>query len=407
MRWKSLILPFLFVPSVFAQTEGDMAYRLCTDNPRIDTTQVKQLRVDVDALAFFKNDEYTGPTMKGYTLPGTWLNPKLTYTPLPQVKLELGFRATIFDGAHKYPNFAFRDIAQWKGEQYSKGGHFLPYFRAQAEFGWLDLVLGNIYGAQNHQLITPLYAPELNLTADPEMGFQILVNRPRYELDAWIDWQSYIFKNDTHQEAFGVGVVQRILLNRRQNPWHYYVPIQVLFQHRGGEIDDTDMGVQTLMNGAIGAGVQRNFNRPILSRMNIEGYWLFAYQMAGNLWKRGQGNAYYASVSLDLLRTLRIKAGIFGSEKYVPLYGLPLYSTLSTRYEGSNIGDVLTASLSAEYTYSFSPAYHLGAKAELFVNRTGQVLTNNGELIPRQANVSYTYGVFFRVKPSFWLIKKK
>ena len=405
MRRFNLLIFSLMALFAAAQTEGDMAYILNYDNPRIDTTKNKELSVDVDALAFFKNDEFMGPTMKGYTLPGLWMAPKLVYQPLSQVKLELGLRATIYDGAYIYPNFAFRDIATWKGAQYTKFAHFLPYFRAQAEFGCLDLVLGDLYGGQNHQLATPLYAPELNLTADPEMGFQILINRPHYELDAWIDWQSYIFKNDTHQEAFGVGVVQRILWNKRQNPWHFYTPLQVLFQHRGGEIDDTNMGVQTLLNGAVGMGAQRNFNRRVLSRMNMEAYWLFAHQMAGNLWKRGQGNAYYASVSLDLLRTLRMKLGIFGSEKFVPLYGLPLFSTLSTRYEGCTFSDVLTGHFSVEYTHSFTSDYQLGAKAELFVNRTGPLTTPAGEILKRQCNVSYTYGIFFRIRPSFLLHK--
>lgn len=42
----------------------------------------------------------------------------------------------------------------------------------------VDLILGNIYGGSNHGLIAPLYNPELNLTADPETGFQVLAGAP-------------------------------------------------------------------------------------------------------------------------------------------------------------------------------------------------------------------------------------
>lgn len=42
----------------------------------------------------------------------------------------------------------------------------------------VDLILGNIYGGSNHGLIAPLYNPELNLTADPKTGFQVLAGAP-------------------------------------------------------------------------------------------------------------------------------------------------------------------------------------------------------------------------------------
>ena len=83
-----------------------------------------------------------------------------------------------FSGAYRYPSVSYQDIALWKGEQYQKGAHLLPFFRAQISMKSVDLILGNIYGGSNHGLIAPLYNPELNLTADPETGFQVLAGAP-------------------------------------------------------------------------------------------------------------------------------------------------------------------------------------------------------------------------------------
>ena len=57
---------------------------------RIDSLRTKELRLDMDNLFFFKNNEFGSSTMKGYTLPGAWINPKLSYSPLSNIKFEAG-----------------------------------------------------------------------------------------------------------------------------------------------------------------------------------------------------------------------------------------------------------------------------------------------------------------------------
>ena len=244
---------FLILNPVSAR--ADVWDIVCSDSLRIDTTRTGQLHAQVNSLAFFHNNEYSSDLAKGYTLPGAWLQPKLIYTPHPQIQLEAGAHLLLFNGANRYPNYAFHDVARWKGHQYQRGIHVLPWFRAQADFRNLTLVLGNIYGAQNHQLILPLYNPEQNLSTDPEMGFQLLWERPRLHFDVWINWQSYIFNLDTHQEAFTVGLNSTIRWNRpdTQKRLRWETPIQVLIQHRGGELDTTNVGVQTVANIALGA----------------------------------------------------------------------------------------------------------------------------------------------------------
>ncbi len=212
---------------------AQMVERLCRTDYEIDPERQGELLVELDNISFFKDNEFAGSVINGYSLPGLWLQPKGVFYPLKNIKLELGVHALIYSGAYKFPNYAYHDIAIWKGNQYQRGTHILPYFRAQLALSRVNLVLGNLYGGENHRLIEPLYNPELNLTADPETGFQVLCDLKRWHFDAWINWQSFIFEADTHQEAFTVGLSSLVKFNRPESRFHYYLPVQMTIQHRG------------------------------------------------------------------------------------------------------------------------------------------------------------------------------
>ena len=223
-----------FIYTLYAQIPD----RVFKTDSRIDPEKKGELSVEFDNLSFFKDDEYTGSFMKGYTLPGLWLQAKAVYYPLEMLKLEAGVHLQRFWGANRYPNMAYQDIAHWKGDQYQRGFHALPWFRAQVALSdHVNIVLGDLYGAANHNLIEPLYNPELNMVADPEMGLQLLYNSCRFDLDVWVNWESFIFREDIHQEAFTVGLSTRFKFNDPDSRFHFYAPLQVLAQHRGGEID--------------------------------------------------------------------------------------------------------------------------------------------------------------------------
>lgn len=365
----------------------DSDYRLSTDNAGV-------LAVDADALAFFKNNEFEGEQVAGYTLPGFWLQPRLSYQPLSNVRLEAGFHAAVYDGADKYPCFAYHDIARWKGDQYQRGAHVLPFLRAQAQLGSVTFVLGNIYGGANHGVVEPLMNAEVNLTQDPEMGFQILVDRPRYHLDAWINWQSFIFRADTHQEAFTVGISQRIALNAPQSPLSFYIPIDLLFQHRGGEIDSTDTGVQTIDNAALGLGMRWNAGGNFFNGFTAEALVLYSWQQVGNLWPFDKGLGGGLTLSGDFLRQVRLFATTVWAHDFCPFYGSPFFSTFSTE-TGRDFSSVFTSHIGAEWSHTFAPGYVLGAKLDTYLCAPShESLTNN-----------FSFGVFLRCSPHF-LIKR-
>ena len=412
MRKISLFILLTCLVPLRAQ---DLATRLVATDYRLSYDQTRSLGVDVNALTFFKNNEFGGPQATGYTLPGFWLQPRLSYQPMDVIRLEAGFHALVYNGANKYPCFAYHDIARWKGNQYQRASHVLPFFRAQARLGSFTFVLGDIYGGANHGIVEPLMNAEVNLSQDPEMGFQLLVDRPHYHLDAWINWQSFIFREDTHQEAFTVGLSQRIALGSplsarpsrtldHSRAFNFYVPIDVLIQHRGGEIDDTHTGVQTIDNLAVGLGLQWNSRRKVFNGLNAELLALGCWQQTGQLWPFDSGVGASASVSVELLRQVRLFATAVYAKDFCPIYGAPFFSTYSTK-TGGRFESVLTPHIGVEWFHTFAKDYVLGAKLDSYLARTGVETLPDGQQRPSALNNNFTFGIFMRCSPQF-MIKK-
>ncbi len=415
----------------------DLATSLTATDYQPAYDQTRTLGVDIHALAFFKNNEYGGDQATGYTLPGFWLQPRLSWQPLDAIRLEAGFHATVFNGASKYPCFAYHDIVRWKGSQYQRGAHILPFLRARAHLQGLTFVLGNIYGGANHGLVEPLMNAEVNLSQDPETGFQLLADRPHYHLDAWINWQSFIFREETHQEAFTVGISQRIRLNAQPSPLHFYIPVDVLIQHRGGEIDATNMGVQTIDNAALGLGLRWNNNQRVFKGLTAEVMALGCWQQTGNLWPFDTGVAAAATLSADLfgrsglLRgnnsygqagALRLFGTVVYAKDFCPIYGAPFFSTFSTK-TGGRFASVFTPHLGVEWSHTFARDYVLGAKLDTYLCFTGKetlplssvAVSPATDPVPAEMTASplvptsrpsafnnnFAFGIFLRCSPHF------
>lgn len=398
-----------------------------TENTSLDSILLHSLRVEMDATGFFHNNEYQSEWQKGYSLPGVRIIPRLAYTPLSQINIEAGASMLFFNGANRYPNFAYHDIATWKGNQYQSGCHVLPWVRLQASFKHLDVIVGNIYGGSNHGLITPLFNPEQNLSADPETGIQIRLHRPHILQDIWMNWQSYIFETDNHQEAFTVGTTARLLWGKQPKstsikPISFYSPVQLVIQHRGGEQDNTSFGVQTLCNASAGMGL-RWTTKGKLDYLDAQLNAMASYQQAGVLWPFNTGFACHAGINTHWFDHLNMGIDYQHAPKqFVSLYGNPFFSTISLKNGGTRIQPDGTLKgeyhhqyegtrlirLGADYQYTFAKAYTLGAAFEAFSLHGGQCLraheaTHNGALKPHE--FSFSFGLYLHISPSF-LLKK-
>ncbi len=399
--WIELLL---FLLTIAPQLKAQFQEQVLMTPTTIDTTDYRRLYVAVDNLSFFKDNEYEGSFVKGYTLPGLWIEPKVLYNPLPNVHLEAGLHMLIYDGANKYPCFSYEDIATWKADQYQKGTHLLPFFRAQVALNkHLDLILGNIYGGAHHKLIEPLYNPEANLTADPEAGVQILLDTKPFTLDSWVNWQSFIFKGDGHKEVFTYGLSSRFRINDESSRYHIYFPFQGVIQHRGGEIDTIyTNSIQTWMNGSVGAGFTWNVHHRKFHRLNLETDLTGFYQEAGSVLPYSKGWAWYMKASADVDH-FRFKASYWHNKRFISLFGNQMYSSMSSEKEHFLYIRPKMVTAGMEYSLTLGKGYTLGFDCDIFHHFACDRKDLDGVISHEKTSTSFSGGVFLRINPSFLL----
>ncbi|MDR1403711.1 MAG: hypothetical protein LBJ60_08440 [Tannerellaceae bacterium] len=398
-------LTFCLLLLISKPLQAQINERVFNTDYNIDPEQTNELRIAFNNLNFFRNNEFDGDFLKGYTLPGFWAQLKLTCQPLDILRLEAGVHLLHFWGVNKYPNYAYQDIARWKGIQYQDGFHALPYLQAQLKlFDHLQLIFGDIYGGANHRLIEPLYNPELNLMADPETGLQLLYHSRLVNADAWVNWQSFIFNMDTHQESFVVGLSSRIKYNAENAAVHFYSPVQAVAQHRGGEIDTIKTNsVQTLTNGAVGLGAIWNINRGKLKNINVEFDATGYYQQAGNLWLFDNGKGFYTRL-LANIADFSIDAAFWQCDKFISILGNPFYGAVSTSESNLTFKNPRMLALGIEYSRSFAKGMSFCFDLDVFRHLSTTAHTPEGSF-SKKASTSFSVGAYLRINTSL-LIKK-
>ena len=319
--------------------DAQLSQALFASDYNIDSLNKGRLSIEVDNLSFYKNNEFVSTVQKGYTLPGFWLQLKAVYYPLSNLKFEAGVHSTWFWGTTRYPAFAYKNMPAIGGREtpggrdYHNNVHVLPFFRVNLALSKnFNVVLGDIYGGANHRLIEPLYNPELNLSSDPEKGVQLLYKTKWLDFDSWIDWMSFIYNKDTIQESFVAGGSAVFKLNPPESRIHIYLPLQGIAHHKGGEIDVTNKNVQTVMNGALGAGLKWNVNGRVIKYVNAE------FDIAGYIFPKGstnffeRGRGYYSKVAMQL-KDFNIGTSYWSCNDFVSLFGNTFYSSISTKID--------------------------------------------------------------------------
>ena len=367
---------------------------LFEENHVIDTTAIGELRINVDNLNFFKNNEYESEIVKGYTLPGFWVKPSVSYQPLKNLKVDVGAYMIHYWGATKYPNFNYSDMPEWHGDQYQKGFHVLPFFRVQIDpTKRLSLILGTLYGHNNHNLIAPLYNYEMGLSGDPETGFQVIWDAPRLKLDSWINWESFIYRNDTHQESFSFGTSLRLLANSSEAPMHVYFPVQMIFQHRGGEINTEaeERQVKTWMNAAAGVGLTFNTRNTIVPWINLEACGVSYKQVAGDMLPFDKGHGFLGTASMRLWK-FDISGEYWWCKDFISILGNPLYGAMGIEDKSYLLDKPKMINAHLGYSQYLGNGFAWGIHGDVFNNI-------------KENAVSWALGVYMRINFNF-LLKK-
>lgn len=419
------VLVSMLVLDIFDAYSQDIPASIYTEDTTYSRKEVKELRLDFQNLNFFRNNEYKGSLVKGYTLPGMWLLPTVSYQPISSIKIEAGAYMLKYWGQASYPNLHYGNLPSHAGEGEQRGFHALPFFRIRyVPLDGVSLILGNIYGQNNHRLIEPLYNRELAMTSDPEAGVQLLWTNRLLNFDMWINWEDFIFQNDNHQEEFIFGISVRLKANEQigqtagsgisSNNVHFYFPLQIIFKHKGGEINTSaeNRSVKTWMNAAAGFGMDIKMPFRYFKRMNIEADATYYTQQKGDVFPHDNGYGLFGRMSA-YFNEIRLNAGYWQSDDFVSLYGDPLFSTVSVSEGGVVYKKPKMAYISLEYSHKIARGFTLGVHADVYntfatdIERT--VLNDDGTssvFIDRSQNsISFLAGIYLRTDFSF-LIKK-
>jgi hypothetical protein len=259
---------------------------------------------------YFKNNEYSNDIINGYTLIGYKATPKISYYLSDQTKIS--------GGAFFSKNFGepgFHDIK--------------PVFTIQQKLSPnFSLLTGTIYNSNRHNLIRPLYHPEILIKDPTEYGLQFLYHTRDVYLDLWLDWQRFITRNSEFQEEFITGFSAETQLLSENSLTKLFIPLQIIIKHKGGQIGKQDNPISTLVNSAAGLGL----NFPLSpGTFQLESYVTGYKKLTDNSqepFSRGLG--FYSKLNYQL-NQFRFNFSYWQASRFLTIAGDPLLQSYSLK----------------------------------------------------------------------------
>ena len=225
---KILIIVLLFLKFSAAAQEDE--YSFLRQSSLNDSAKIS---AGINLHTFFKNNEYFGDFIKGYTLTGWHCQPEITANFNKSLKIQVLWNVLRYNGYDKYTeNCIYPRIV----------------FKPRKSF---TMICGYLEGNVKHKMLEPIYNPERYYTENMENGLQFLWKTNRYDGDMWLNWEKFILWDDPWQEKLTFG--QRSDFNLVKTDFFQAgLTGEILISHRGGQIDSSPGQVQSLENGALG-----------------------------------------------------------------------------------------------------------------------------------------------------------
>lgn len=380
-----------------------------TESHIVDANEKNELRLDVQALAFFKDNEYNSKeVIKGYTLPGVWILPSVSYQPLHNLKFELGTYMLHYWGADRYPTSNIENITLTEDKKTTKAFHCMPVFRANLQISpKVNIILGTLYGKAFHGLTEPLYNEERSFTTDPETGVQVVWNNSWLHFDSWVDWQKFIYKKDDKQEEFTFGLSARFTPKHKANASYVYFPLQLLMHHIGGEINTEaqERSIKTWLNAAAGAGINipLKTQTPVVLNGEITAH--YYSQQKGTALPYNKGYGIFAKVQAKVWN-FSATASYWYSDKFISIYGSSLFNAVSNVDENTYISRPNMLTLKGEYAQNIGKGFSWGVGVTYDLHSQKHFYHNDTQTFSKgKATSDLSAGIYLRLHPSF-LIKK-
>ncbi|HEY3430897.1 MAG TPA: hypothetical protein VGK39_09485 [Cyclobacteriaceae bacterium] len=333
-----------------------------------------KLFLGINFLGFGKNNEWFDTTVDGYTLFGYQLNPYLSYHIAKNVRLDAGVYAQKDFGNDDYSDV--KPTLSLKITNNKRNSSF---------------IFGTLEGSVNHGLIEPLYDFERVLNNRLENGLQMLFKEDKISFDAWIDWQNMIYFNDTEPERFTAGFTMNTTLFRKGG-FHIDLPIQVLANHQGGQIDSVDNPVITVFNVAAGLTLEFESNR-FVTAWGLKSYLPYHDTSSDDLpYQHGKG------IFINPYVTTKIGLTVMGSywwaDKFLTVQGGDLYPSINKKYPTRIDEERTIFMLRVLYDVKIADGLILTARAEPFYDTYAEAL-------------EYSFGLYLNFSDRFFLLNAK
>ncbi|GGF16496.1 hypothetical protein [Hymenobacter cavernae] len=361
-------------PNARAQLDNRAFLYPLTVRPAYD----HQLRLSVNAFQFFKDNEYFNKIADGYTLFGTQFNPRLTYFPSPNLRVEAGV-------------FLWKDYGNPRLQQVR------PTFTAvyQSPNGKNRVLFGNIESHLHHGYIEPLFDFERVILKRLEEGLQYQFQARHVRLDTWVDWQRQQYRYSNYQEEITGGLASEFILTPDSTRnWRFSVPVQFTAQHHGGQIDTLDKPLQTLFNYSLGLRVARQLPSRTVQRLRAEAYGAFFDDHSfTKAYPYSSGTGLYLNAGADT-RFVNVLLSYWQGNHFVAPLGGRLYQSVSTTVANPQFTDANRKILLVRFLRDFRLPGHV-----VLSTRLEPVYDFNAHLL------DFSCGVYLNFNQEFFLAK--
>lgn len=357
----------LYSTAAYAQID----YPIFRDSATLQQADTGKLTLEVEALPYLRNYEYFGDIPLSYTLFGYQLVPQLKY----QLNEHFSLKGGVFL-RREFGRSGYTDIE--------------PVLTAKYQKKSLSLLLGTLESSLNHRFIEPIYNVERFITNRLEQGAQAIINKERFWLDWYIDWEKAIEVNSPYREELTMGLSTRIGLVRSDKV-QIDLPVQLLAAHKGGQIDTSGLPVETLLNTAVGVSAAFPLRSSFLKGIRTEHYYTTYGDASGQkrqLYEKGRG--WYSSLVFQSKWNIDVDARYWRGDTYYGAKGGPLYSSVSQKIPGYGEKERELVFLSFIYDKQLFPNLFVDLRLEPYYDL-------------RNSFMEYSYSIFLRFKKDILL----
>jgi len=309
---RLLILLFCLTSySVYAQVD----YPTFKSKTVINPADSQQLSFNLYNLNYCNNTEWFGNIPLSGTLFG--------YQIIPEIEYQISPRLIIKGGIYLQKEFG-------RIEGYTS---VLPTFSVKYKAKHSSYIIGTLEGNLNHGYIEPIYDYKLIINERLENGFQFLVDTKPYSHDFFINWRRAIHPGDNFKEQFDVGYVSKLnVINNKK--FNLALPIQMLYSHKGGQVDSLNTPLQSLVNFATGESATLNVNHKLLKRIVFDNYYVNYKDISGTKMQAfNEGNGFLSHLLFDF-KNVGIDFRYWNGDGYIGPRGMALFQSVSQKYPG-------------------------------------------------------------------------